>query len=161
MKFAEIKTLLPWCMQQAVEREESYAGLVEVMELLHSEPEEHLSDFAACLNPRRTPDRFVNYLLGWFGMDWVAGHVSQQNLRLLMEHNAELTRSRGTKEGLELFLHLACGNWAIQIEDEPQEFHFKVYVPASLEGMAGTVRKIVEYEKPAHLSYELVLPEEE
>lgn len=161
MKSTEIKDLLPGCMQQAIESHVGYAALLDVMSQLHSTPEQMLAAFPDYLNPRKTPDRFIHYLLSWLGLSDATAGIQTQNLRVLMENYATLSRRRGTKNGLELFLHLAFGCRGIYIKDDPRTFHFTVYLPSNFKGQERTVQRIIEHEKPAHLTFALVMQEEE
>ncbi len=158
MKPDEIRNLLPWVMQQATEQHGGYAALLEVMAALHEPAEETLREIHAFFEPAKTPARFLPYLAGWLDYDWApddsADDLTRRGRRL-MEQYLPLTRSRGTVHGLKQFLRIAVGVDGIEIEEDAARHHVTVCVPTVDKATEAAIRRIVEREKPAHLTFEL------
>lgn len=79
-------------------------------------------------------------------------------LRDLVANGALLARWRGTPYGMRRALELATGLPGFVI-DEPDErpFHIVVRVPASAAGQLAVITRIVEAEKPASTTAEIVV----
>ncbi|MEK8105511.1 phage tail protein [Micromonospora sp. M12] len=78
-----------------------------------------------------------------------------------MANAALLARWRGTPYGMRRALELATGVAGFAI-DEPTEqpFHVLVRVPVAAAGQLAVITRIVEAEKPAATTVEIVLEEE-
>ena len=180
MKRAEIERLLPEIFQRTLPPDEAadspLRAFLSVMETLHAPSEQVLASLDAFFDPYRTPDRFVPYLASWVDLDqlWLddpTGYTAATlppfpagvgRLRALIAAAATLSRWRGTETGLRLFLGTATGVTGFEIvedvEDESGEiipFHIRVHVPVAAQAYVGLIRRIVELEKPAYVTYEL------
>lgn len=177
MRLSEIRQLLPGVFQQTISEGNPLLSLLEVMEQLHAPSEAVLAQLDAVFDPRRTPDEFVPFLAVWVDLDRLfdipptgkpqpltrspitsgLGH-----LRELIANAAYLSRWRGTKKGLLLFLQTATGARDFDIEEQvvgangrPRPFHIRVSAPAETVGHRALIERIIELEKPAYVTYEL------
>jgi hypothetical protein len=81
-------------------------------------------------------------------------------LRELVASAAYLSRWRGTAKGLQRFLRTATGENDFEIKenvDRPKLFHLVVIAPGPIRPHQGLIKRIVESEKPAYVTYELVI----
>jgi hypothetical protein len=83
-------------------------------------------------------------------------------LRELIAMAAELSKWRGTKRGLLLFLQTATGLQGFEVDEKvpgddglPRPFHLRVKVPPGGLELKGLIERIVSSEKPAYVTYEL------
>jgi phage tail-like protein len=185
MKRSEIEGLLPGVFQRTLRNDDSAAprsgnvldALLDVMEALPAPSAAVLKGLDTTFDPRRTADEFVPYLAGWVGLDRLfdpgssvarRGHsrapfsTGLGRLRELTASAAWLSKWRGTAPGLRRFLPIATGETAIQVDDHVDRkgkqrlFHFTVRVPAGLKPHRALIERIIESEKPAYTTYELV-----
>ncbi|MBA2920483.1 hypothetical protein GON01_02110 [Sphingomonas sp. MAH-20] len=178
MDRALIPRFLPENYRLAAARPDSpLAAVLAVMEGLHAPAEaviDHLDDF---VSPSRAPDPFVLLLGSWLGLDryfdWSGDRPGKgaprfrtgtARLRLLVAEAAALDRERGTYDALLRFLEIATGATGFAIEEgdpdgRARPFHFTVRAPASARPLADFVARIVEGERPAHASYDIVFAE--
>lgn len=180
MRQSDIEGLFPAVYRASIGEEGPLRALVAVMETMHELPERELDNFEATLHPRRTRDAFVPMLARWVDLAWLwteardasAGasgrpvlleHVGL--LRELVASAAELSQWRGTARGLVAFLRRATGLDEIELVESPpsetgeqQPFHVQVVLPhrANRPRLHALVTRIIEMEKPAHLTYEIV-----
>ena len=182
MKREAIRRLLPAVFQRAVEPDTPLAALLGAMEQLHAPSEEILRDLSAVLNPRSTPDRFLPYLSRWVNLDWLFEPMLEEwsrdprrpvpfppgmgSMRELVALAYRLNRESGTATGLLLFLRTATGAAGFTIEENPAgpdgapvPYHMRVRAPLSAAPYRGMVQRIIEFEKPAYVTYELVFEE--
>lgn len=176
MRASEIELLLPDVMRRALAPGTPMDALLAVMEDLHAPSEAILADLPAVVDPLRTPDRFVSMLARWVDLQRLneaeGGGVEDARMRLLIAISARIGRRRGTARGLLEVLELATGHTGFAIDDSvpsvtrsgradgpPIPFHIRVVAPASAARLLSLVRAIVEEEKPAHLTAEVVLAE--
>ncbi len=174
-----IATLLPAVFQQTLRGDGPMDALLSVMEELHRPSEAALANLEQTIDPLGAPLPFVNMLMGWVGLGFLAStpqgrssslpptsagrppRVSPDRMRLLIATAGRLGKRRGTLWGLRSLLRVATGDQAIEIEESiDQAFHFIVYAPRRLDVDAGLLRLFIESEKPAFASYELQFPEE-
>jgi len=72
-----------------------------------------------------------------------------------------LSQWRGTQKGLLLFLQTATGLADFQIQENvdlnghPKSFHITVRAPKESAQYRKLIERIVEFEKPAYVTYEL------
>ena len=91
----------------------------------------------------------------------IAPSTGLGRLRELTASAATLSRWRGTRKGLLLFLAVATGSTEFDINEQVIEdgrvkpFHLHVTAPRHLEGHGDLIRRIIELEKPAYVTYEL------
>ncbi|MEU4790830.1 phage tail protein [Micromonospora tulbaghiae] len=165
MRRAAIERLLPAAYQRAAGPGSVLGALLDVMEALHAPDEAVLADVDALFGPYRTPDGFVAYLTRWVAMDQVVAAPRADaplplpvgRLRDLVAHGALLARWRGTPYGMRTALELATGVTGFVL-DEPAErpFHLVVRVPPAAADRLALVTRIVEAEKPAAVTVEVV-----
>lgn len=176
MKRNELEGLLPDVFRRTARPGSVLAALLDVMEAYHAPSEEILATLDSFFDPYRTPDDFVPYLAGWVDLlrflddvpegsytDGITFAGGTGRLRELIAAAAYLTRWRGTARGLVLFLETATGVPGFVIEEDvpgpdgrPLPFHLRVVAPAVAQAAAILIRQIVQMEKPAYVTFELV-----
>ncbi|MEV4765436.1 phage tail protein [Micromonospora chokoriensis] len=169
MRRSAIERLLPAAYQRACVPGSVLWTLLDVMEALHAPDEAILAEVDALFDPYRAPDGLVVGLTRWVAMDHVVASPRPDTplplpvgrLRDLVANAALLARWRGTPYGIRRALELATGMSGFAI-DEPAEqpFHVVVRVPAVAAGQLAVITRIVEAEKPASTTVEIVLEEE-
>lgn len=165
MRRAAIERLLPAAYQRAAGPGSVLGALLDVMEALHAPDEAVLADVDALFAPYRTPDGFVAYLTRWVAMDHVVTAPRADaplplpvgRLRDLVAHGALLARWRGTPYGMRTALELATGVTGFGL-DEPADrpFHVVVRVPPAAADQLALITRIVEAEKPAAVTVEIL-----
>lgn len=174
MRRREIERLLPNIMRRAVVHGSPLAAILDVMESLHAPVEEAIRQIDRYFSPYRTPDDMVPLLARWVDLDrfFLAETPSGGMLRIpqdvgqlreLVAAAAQLSQWRGTKMGLQLFLETATGVPGFQIDEvvaaghgTVRPFHFRVRVPEGATLHRALVEQIIEQERPAHLTYEIL-----
>lgn len=166
MKQAEIAHLLPAVFQRTLGAQPDVLGaLLGVMEDLHAPAEKILAELDRYFLPESTDDAYLLFLAHWLDLDWLVAAGSRgragpeclidiTRLRRLVMCAVSLYRQRGTRAALVQFLTIATGDHGFNIREDPgRPFHVQVEYPngADLE----LVRRIVEWEKPAYVTYEL------
>jgi hypothetical protein len=179
MKQAEIEQLLPGVFQQGLREDGPLSVVLELMEWMHEPSEQILDEIDRYFDPRRTTDGFVPFLADWVGLTWVhARHADDYGpptprpfptgggrLAELVAWSAFHTRWRGTSRALLHFLEAATGVAGFELAApkggaEQRPYHFALRVPAAAQPHLDLVRRIVDHEKPAHVTYELEMAEE-
>lgn len=165
MRRAAIERLLPAAYQRAAGPGSVLGALLDVMEALHAPDEAVLADVDALFGPYRTPDGFVAYLTRWVAMDHVVAApradaplpLPAGRLRDLVAHGALLARWRGTPYGMRTALELATGVTGFVLDEPPERpFHLVVRVPPAAADRLALVTRIVEAEKPAAVTVEVL-----
>jgi phage tail-like protein len=177
MKQNEIAQLLPAIFQQTLQPGTPLDALLKVMEALPAPDETVLDGLEAFFNPYRTPGGFVPFLASWVDMEWVLlenastfSDLTPQlpsgigQLRELVASATFLARWRGTARGLLRFLETACGAQGFVVEERvpgpdgrPRPFHIVVQVPPEAAPYQALITRIIEAEKPAYVTYDLLL----
>lgn len=174
MRASEIELLLPEVFRRAILPASPLAALLAVMEASHAPSEAILGDLPAFVDPLRTPDRFVPMLARWVDLerldDVQGGGIETARMRLLIAMSARIGRRRGTLRGLLEVLMIATGLGGFVVDEAvpsvtssgradgpPRPFHIQITVPADGASMLELVKAIVEQEKPAHLTADVVL----
>jgi len=185
MKRTEIKTLLPDVFQRTLQAETAAAGaaapldaLLEIMEQLHAPAEAALAELGTTFDPRRTRDEFVPFLARWVDLERIfeqGDHLVRGararppistglgRLRELTARAAWLSRWRGTLPGLKRFLQIATGEAQFEIRENLDQagkirlFHFTVRAPGGLAHHRALIERIIDSEKPAYTTYDLVM----
>ncbi|HJZ96664.1 MAG TPA: phage tail protein [Candidatus Solibacter sp.] len=175
MKRAAIERLLPAIFQRTVRDGAPLTALLEAMEDLHAPSELALQDLDAALDPRRTPDRFVPFLARWVDLDHLFEERARSGaaaplssgmgrLRELTAGAARLSKWRGTRRGLLLFLETATGERGFAVDeivtDESgrlKPFHIRIRAPEGAAIHKDLILRIIQAEKPAYVTYELVV----
>ncbi len=154
------------------------ALFLDVMELLHAPDEDVIASLDHYFDPYRAPDQFAAYLAGWVDLDdlWISNPQEFSaatlppfpsgvgRLRELIAAAAYLSRWRGTAKGLLAFLEKATGaagfvidQQVIDAEGQPIPFHIRVHVPGAAAAYRPLIERIVVKEKPAYVTYELLI----
>lgn len=169
--------LLPAVFQRTLRPRSPLAALLKVMQVLHRPSEIMLARLDAIFDPRRTEDDFVPYLAYWADLARLfEGDVNTKKpsgasgltigsglgrLRELIANAAYLSKWRGTKKGLLLFLQTATGiqNFEIaenvDLQGKPRPFHISVHAPKEGAQYSQLIERIVELEKPAYVTHEV------
>ncbi|MCF8111194.1 MAG: hypothetical protein K9J85_06860 [Desulfobacteraceae bacterium] len=174
MKHEEIKKILPSMFREAVSAQSPLDSIVGVMETLHRNTEVMLEEIDAVFDPIRTNKDFVWYLAGWVDLDWIykqsesdtgclKAALNTEDFRKLISLAWYLSKWRGTAEGLKLFLETATGVDGFEIKENPEgdnggimPFHIEITVPEAASGKRHLVERIIENEKPAYVTYNMV-----
>lgn len=174
MKQDAIKNLLPSMFRQAAVTGSPLDALFAVMEHLHERTELTLKNLDQVFDPLRTDDGFVDLLARWVDLDWITGQdgtggsaVDTGRLRELISVAWYLAQFRGTARGLLLFLETATGVPGFSVSENTVDetgrsrpFHIRISVPSGARDMLHLVERIVEYEKPAYVTYSLAVEEQ-
>jgi phage tail-like protein len=149
-------------------------ALLHVMDGMHAPVERVLKSIEQYVDPYRAPEPFVLMQAGWLGLDryfvWSGGSpgageasfpTGVERLRLLIAELPLLVRNRGTRESLIRFLEVATGVRGFAIDASPvgKTFHFRVQVPDAARALTPFIEQIVSEERPAHATYEILIPE--
>ena len=169
MRVELIARLLPEVYQRTIVAGTPIATLLEVMAQLQDPVEEVLAQLPDYFDPQRTPDRFVPFLARWVDLarwldDTSGGFDSGVGrLRQVVAAAAHLSRLRGTAQGLREALEWATGVDGVRIDEEVPDasgrirpFHVVVTLPKEAAVHQMLVRRIVQQEKPAHVTAEVV-----
>ncbi|OQY55046.1 MAG: hypothetical protein DRR08_07225 [Candidatus Parabeggiatoa sp. nov. 2] len=179
MKQTEIAQLLPAIFQRTLQAGKPLNALLAVMEALHAPSEQVLMERERYFNPRYTPDQFVAFLAHWVNLGHLVdaaaspSHSSLHTPLIALGHLRELIAAatylsqwRGTAKGLRLFLEIATGVRGFDLNDnvldsqgQPKPFHLQVIAPSAAQPQRALIKEIIEMEKPAYVTYELVFGE--
>lgn len=179
MQQSSIERLLPEVLQRTCGRGTPLDALLEIMEAMHAAPTEHLDRLERIFDPMTTPERFLPMLAAWVGLAHLVPSRSHSRrepppamletgrIRALIATASVLAKTRGTAAGLVRFLEIATGMRGFEVREafgadhpDPRPFHFEVLVPATAAHHHELVTLIVEHEKPAYSTAELVLPQQ-
>lgn len=183
MKRAEIEGLLPGVFQRAVTPGSPLLALLEAMEALHAPDEEALARLPDYFDPYTAPERLVPFLARWVDLDRLLASRGLEDagppiasglgrLRELIAAAAYLSKWRGTARGLVASLETATGVHGFAVEEgaaaadagagrgnpapTSRPFHIHVLAPAGAQKHQPLIVQIIEMEKPAYVTYELV-----
>lgn len=179
MKQNEIARLLPAIFQQTIQPGTPLYALLKVMEALPELDETVLNRLEMFFNPYQAPDSFVPFLASWVDMEWVLLENATEfsaltpplpsgmgRLRELVARATFLAQWRGTARGLLSFLETACGVQGFRIDERvpgpdgrPRPFHIAVHAPPEAAIYQALLKRIIEAEKPAYVTYELIIQE--
>ncbi|SRR5258707_1095710 len=179
MKQNEIAQLLPAIFQQTIQPETPLCTLLEVMAALPAPDEAVLDGLESFFNPYQAPDGFVPFLASWVDMEWILLENAAEfsaltpplpsgmgRLRELVASATFLAQWRGTARGLLRFLEIACGIEGFSVEERvlgpdgrPRPFHIAVQVPPEAAPYQAMIKRIIESEKPAYVTYDLLIQE--
>lgn len=128
-----------------------------------------LDSLPAYIRADLAPRDVLELLAAWLGID-VDESWGEDVRRELVHHAAELSRRRGTKQGLQLMLSIAFPDLPLRVEDEgavtwvtDPEAPFKVKDPLFYvycdqqvrEDVLATIARVIEQSKPVHVGYKL------
>ena len=156
---SEIALRLPVVFQRAAAAGGPLAALIDVMAEMHAPAEGALDELSLHLDPWRTPERFIPMLARWMHLD-LGLAVDRMQQRALVASAVRLWKKRGTVRGLEAFLEIATGTSGFRIEDRERPFHLRVIAPAILRPHEARLRRIIDTVKPAAVTSELVIADE-
>ncbi|GAA1957203.1 phage tail protein [Microbacterium deminutum] len=169
MQADRIATLLPEVYQRTIVAGTPIAALLEVMAQLQDPVEDVLGRLPDYFDPQLTPDRFVPFLARWVDLarwlDETTGGFDSGvgRLRQVVAGAAHLSRLRGTAQGLKEALEWATGVSGIRIDEDVPDakgrtrpFHVVVALPKEAIAHQVLVERIVEQEKPAHVTADVV-----
>jgi hypothetical protein len=181
MQRSAIESLLPEVLQRTAVVPGPLSALLDVIADLHAPTEAVLADVDRWFSPLRAPDDFVPVLASWVDLDPLLpppgpggtaatpfpGGVGR--LRELVMASSYLARWRGTSTGLLLFLETASGLSDFTIDDgvidgsgRKRAFHLRITAAPQAAPILPLLRRIVELQKPAYVTYEFVIrPEPE
>lgn len=178
MKRNALRHLLPEVFQRTLRPGNPLTALLEVMEKLHEPSERILQNLSAVFDPRCTPDGFVPFLAHWVDLGWLFEDFRDKRrspkslhapftpglgrLRESVAAATYLAHWRGTAKGLLLFLQTATGTRGFEIDEHvigpdgrPKPYHIRILAPKSTARHRALIERIIEFEKPAHVTYEL------
>jgi phage tail-like protein len=167
MRSEAIVRLLPAAYQRAARPGSVLSALLSVMDVLHAPSEQRLAAVAELFSPYRTPPEFVPFLAGWVGLDHTIGGPQRSadaplplpvgRLRNLVAAAAEIAQWRGTAAGLRTVLETATGVPGFVVEEPADRpFHVVIRVPAAAHPQLTLISRLVEAEKPAAVTCEVV-----
>ncbi|MGC5173158.1 phage tail protein [Microbacterium sp. DT81.1] len=169
MQAERIAKLLPEIYQRTIVAGTPIATLLDVMAQLQDPVEEVLAQLPDYFDPQRTPDRFVPFLARWVDLARWLDETSEGfdsgvgRLRQVVAAAAHLSRLRGTAQGLREALELATGVSGVRIDEEVTDaagrirpFHVVITLPKEAAVHQVLVKRIVQQEKPAHVTAEVV-----
>lgn len=164
---ADVARLLPHVYRAGLVPGSPLLALCSLMARYATPVEEGLVQLDRTFAPYLAPEAFVPYLARWVDMEQAlttklrgpdgeletlsSGHG---RLRELVAQAAELSRLRGTGEGMRRILEIAtgCRGFAI-VETEDRPFHFHIEAPPEAERHRLLVDHVAALEKPAYVTY--------
>lgn len=162
MRADQIAQLLPEVYRRAAVPGTPLAAILGVMEDLDAPVERILAELPRYFDPQRTPEEFVPFLAHWVDLarwldDGGGFAPGTGRLRQVVAAAAELSRVRGTVDGLRQALEWATGVGGVQIESSAERpFHVVIDVPGEAQPLHELIDRIVRQEKPAHVTAEIV-----
>ena len=176
MRKAQIKQLLPSLFQRTARPGSPLWAILEVMESMQAPSESALDRLDITFDPRRAPDAFVPYLASWVDLEMLLdvsrGPASPSfasfptglgRLRELAANAVALSQWRGTGKGLCRFLETVTGKQGFTINEQvtgpdgnTKPFHLQINAPNEVLPQRALIEKIIELEKPAYVTYELL-----
>lgn len=183
MRREQIISLMPDVYQRSIHPNTPLDALIALMENLHMPTEQVLQKIDTYFCPYSAPDEFIPYLAKWVDLERyieaecddflnypgspVRSSIETGRLRVLISIAAELSQWRGTARGLMLFLQTATGIDNFKVEDvvENEEngnkaFHIRITAPSAARSYKKLIEKIINGEKPAYVTSELVFEAE-
>ncbi|WP_347329662.1 phage tail protein [Marinimicrobium locisalis] len=145
-------------------------AVLEIAAALPQPVEELLGSVDDLFDPLRAPEELVPYLARWVDLDRFLVTGGGEGARTVMPSGlgrlrelcacaAELSRLRGTRQGLQRFLEVATGVNGFRIEENSdadgreKPFHLRLVAPEAAREYEALIHAIVAFEKPAHVSY--------
>ena len=176
MKHQELKQLLPEVFQRADQPGSPLYGLLEAMGALTEPAEEILQHLPLYFDPYTTPENFLPFLASWVDLDRFFSLLPNQvatdvnllqlidsgRLRELIMAATQLSKLRGTANGLQLFLETATGVKGFTIDENVLHensnalpFHINITAPKAAQKYQLLIERIIEQEKPAYVTHYL------
>lgn len=166
MQRGEVLRLLPEIMQAADRPASPMAGLLDAMVHLLEPTDRMLEATHELFDPATSADPFPAMLAAWLGLGGVARElvatmddreIVAARLGALVFEGPELLRGRGTLQGLERVLTVVGGVPVTIVEPDDRPFHIVVEAVAAHPGLEALLRRVLELERPVHVTYELRL----
>lgn len=180
MEAATIAKLLPEFYRESLIPGGVLDAALEVMARFITPAETALSSLDGWFDPRRAPDDFLIMVATWVALGpYVQGadfdssggrgalSIDPGNLRELVARGAVFSRQRGTRGTLLSMLEIATGiSGGFRVVENPpdeagrpQAYAFRVEAPAAARSMSDIIARVVEREKPAFATAEIVYAE--
>jgi hypothetical protein len=179
LKREAICELLPEVFRRTAHSGTPLFEFLGVLEQFHAPAEAILSQPSETFNPRSTDDRMLPFLSRWVNLDWLFEPMVENwkgrpkesvpfppgiaSMRELIALGFRLNRESGTVAGILLFLRTATGMPGFSLVETPPDadgvpipFHVRIHAPAAAQSLSAMVTRIIEFEKPAYLTYELI-----
>ena len=166
--------LLPEAMRRVVGEGTPLDSCLDIMADLLTSVEDSLSESVQTFDPFTTPDRCLAMLAAWTdvnslllqqprSLDWRDRKypVAPHRLRLLVSNAQRLSSWRGTAVQLQTLLTHVTGVTGFRIEDRipGRSYHMVVYAPVAAQRDRDLVTRVVEDQKPAYVTHEIVYEE--
>jgi phage tail-like protein len=163
MNAKEILLLLPDIFQRTYDESSPLSDMLQVMELMHVPAEKALANLPDKFDPQIAPTEFLPFLAYCLQLDWLLEYFEdKEDLRILLANAANLIRWRGTVQGLDFFLETATqnpGRFEVKenetLDGQIRPFHLLIEAPESQYHRRQLIEKIIQWEKPAYMTYEL------
>lgn len=165
----EVLAILPEIYERSHRERGPLDALLHAMADMLDPVERHMEQLPRAFDPAAARDPFVEMLAEWCGLCTapsrlprsLLGQVSSERLRRFVGAASFLARHRGTAIGLETALRLALDPVEVAVEVDPDVPH---HIVVTLHGSAAheeLAKHVVECEKPAHTTYDIVRHEPE
>jgi len=170
----DIAALLPEVYRRSLAPDTPLMIVLTVMERFLTPVEQAIAALPGALDADTAPPGFVPLLAAWMDLErltpadrlfgargqaalagWPAG-IDQ--LRTLVRAAPELSRWRGTAQGLTRFLETATGQVGFLVQDRlpgTRPFHIRVTAPAAALSCRALIERIVAEEAPAACTTEI------
>lgn len=166
MKAEQIKRLLPDIYQAVAGTAGPLDGFLAAQEHLHAPSEAAIETFSDKLDPRKAPPKFVYLLAHWMDLGYLLDGPAKSphflggvgRLRELILFAAALGKRRGSAEAIVRILETATGFEGFEIIADPaRAYHVTIVAPAGADSFRSVITRIIEAEKPAFTTYELIV----
>ena len=161
----EVDRLLPGVFQRTLAgagQRGPLSALLDVMVALLDPREAAMQRLPSILDPRVAPERFVPLLARWLDLGLVVS-TGPGFQRELIANAVELSRWRGTSEGLIRFLSIATGVSGFKVQEgvlddkgKIKPCYIRVIAPALTKPHERMMESIIELYKPAYVTHNLV-----
>ena len=173
MEQSHVLRFLPDIVRRTMSPRGPLEALIEAMVSLLNPVDLRLIHLDRYFDPFQTPTSMLPYLATWVDMGWLplregseGEGVTPERFRRLIAMAPFFAKRRGTTAGLETMLRVALGVASIRVLDSmgdpriTRPFHLVVQLPRAAVASRPLVELIVRFEKPAHLTHEIVLVDE-
>ena len=163
----DILELLPEVMRAADAPGTPFAALIDAMHAISAPIDRIIDDLDRWFDPATAPVDFLRLLAAWLDLDVAADVLTalepdaerrERRLRRLVAEGHDLVRRRGTAESLRRLVELASGLDGVRIATEPargRRFHVVVVLPAAAGPMRPLLARLVDHERPVHVTWSL------
>lgn len=173
-----IANLLPEVYRRVDQEGSPLRASLDAMAALLTPAEEVLEQLDKNFSIDECSDEQLSMLAHWTNLDrlfdgsqdasaspWLPRQlpIEPGHLRNLIGHAAQLSRRRGTEQGLLKFLSVATGLDGFSVtsvtrhgERDPIPFHIRVIAPSHALAQEELIDRIIRQEKPAFVTYEII-----